>query len=72
MSSGKIFSWKMEGIFTKVFLITTRCKSGNPLKGFNVLLYYFKCTLAQNIFILKSAPIGHINSLNIGGLNEFF
>ena len=31
-----------------------------------------KGTLPQNIFILKSGHIGHINSLNIGCLNKFF
>ena len=31
-----------------------------------------KGTLPWNIFILKSGHKGHINSLNIGGLNKFF
>ena len=31
-----------------------------------------KGTLPQNMFILKTGRIGHINSLNIGGLKEIF
>ena len=31
-----------------------------------------KGTLPQNIFLIKSGHIGHINSLNIGGFNKFY
>ena len=32
--------------------------------------WLLKGTLPQNIFVLKTGHIGHINSFNIGGLNK--
>ena len=32
----------------------------------------FKGTLPLNMFIIKTGRIGHINSLNIGGLKKLF
>ena len=34
-------------------------------------IFIVKGTLPQNMSILKTGHIGHINSLNIGGLNNF-
>ena len=43
----------------------------SKLKSFQVEQYSLKGALSQNIFIIRSGHIGHINFFNIGSLNKF-
>ena len=54
-------------IMTLTFSLCCCCLHFKPYNIIDI-----KGTPPQNIFILKSGNIGHINSLSIGGLNKFF